>query len=66
MIKGNNIYRFYEQVKEESYKIIWPSRKELLTSTAIVMAVVFVLSLLFLGLDYGIHSIVQILLNIGK
>ncbi len=66
MLKENRIYKFFEQVKQEAYKVTWPNKKELTTSTGVVIAAVFAFSLICLVLDYGIHSIIQILLNIGK
>lgn len=66
MLKENRAYKFYEQVKQEVYKIVWLGKKELITSTTIVVLAVFVFSIICLVLDYGIHSIMQVLVNIGK
>lgn len=66
MLKNRKIFKFYEQVIQEVRKVNWPSKKELISSTSVVLVAVLVSSLVFLFLDYGIHSIVQILLNIGK
>lgn len=66
MLKENRVYKFYEQVKQEVYKIVWLGKKELITSTLIVEVAVFIFSIICLVLDYGIHSIMQVLLNIGK
>ncbi len=66
MLKKNRIYKFCEQVKQEAYKIVWLGKKELITSTIIVVVAVFIFSIVCLVLDYGIHSIMQVLLNIGK
>ncbi|MFY9589434.1 preprotein translocase subunit SecE [Rickettsia endosymbiont of Halotydeus destructor] len=66
MFKENKIYKFFEQVKQETYKVVWPTKKELIASTSIVVVAVFIFSLICLVLDYGIHNIIQILLNIGK
>ena len=66
MLKSTRLYRFYDQVKQEAYKIAWPSRKEVMTSTMVVIAAVVVFSLCCLVLDYGIHHFVQFMLNIGK
>lgn len=66
MLKENRVYKFYEQVKQEVYKIVWLGKKELITSTLIVVMAVFIFSIICLVLDYGIHSIMQVLLNIGK
>ncbi|WP_253308420.1 preprotein translocase subunit SecE [Rickettsia endosymbiont of Orchestes rusci] len=66
MFKENKIYKFFEQVKQETYKVVWPAKKELIASTSIVVVAVFIFSLICLVLDYTIHNIIQILLNIGK
>ncbi|WP_341751670.1 preprotein translocase subunit SecE [Candidatus Tisiphia endosymbiont of Piscicola geometra] len=66
MLKESRVYKFYEQVKQEVYKIVWLGKKELITSTLIVVVAVFIFSIICLVLDYGIHSIMQVLLNIGK
>ena len=66
MLKENRVFKFYEQVKKEAGKVVWPQKKELTTSTLIVMAAVLVFSIIFLVLDYSLHNIVQMLLNIGK
>ncbi len=46
MFKESRLYKFYEQVKHEAYKISWPTSKELVTSTAVVLFVVLIVSLL--------------------
>jgi len=66
MLKETKVFKFYEQVKQEAVKVVWPNKKELVTATLVVVAAVFVFSIICLVLDYGIHNIVQILLNIGK
>ncbi len=66
MFKEYKIYKFFEQVKQEAYKVVWPTKKELIASTLLVIVAVFIFSLICLVLDYGIHNIIQIILNIGK
>lgn len=66
MLKNTKIFKFYEQVIQEVRKVIWPNKKELISSTSVVLFTVFVSSLVFLLLDYSIHSVVAMLLSIGK
>ncbi|ABV74526.1 preprotein translocase subunit SecE [Rickettsia akari str. Hartford] len=66
MFKEYKIYKLCEQVKQEIYKVVWPTKKELVASTLVVVAAVFIFSLICLVLDYSIHNIMQLLLNIGK
>ncbi|MCF8493949.1 MAG: preprotein translocase subunit SecE [Rickettsiaceae bacterium] len=66
MFKNLKVYKFFDQVKQEAKKVIWPLKKELITSASVVVVAVFIFSLVSLVLDYGIHNLVQFLLNIGK
>jgi preprotein translocase subunit SecE len=66
MLKSTRLYKFYDQVKQEAYRISWPSRKEVVTSTGVVVAAVLVFSLCCVVLDYGIHHFVQFVLDIGN
>lgn len=44
--------RFIREVVAELRKVIWPTRKELLTYTAVVVAFVTVVTALVVGLDF--------------
>ena len=66
MYKNLKAYKFFDQVRQEAKKVIWPAKKELVTSTSIVVVAVLLFSLVSLVLDYGIHNLIQFLLNIGK
>jgi preprotein translocase subunit SecE len=55
---------FLTQVKAEVKKVTWPSRREALGGTAVVVAVVFLMSL-FLGLvDAMLAKLIQGLVKI--
>jgi len=65
-MKQTKIYKFFDQVRQEAKKVVWPERKELVTSVVVVIIAVFLFSLASLILDYGIHNIIKFFLNIGK
>jgi len=44
---------FFREIVSELRKVIWPTRKELLTYTGIVIAFVTVMTTIVAGLDYG-------------
>ena len=58
--------KFFDQIKQETKKVTWPEKKELIASVSIVVVAVLLFSLASLILDYGIHNSVRFLLNIGK
>ena len=51
MAKTNPV-EFVQQVREEARKIAWPSRKEVMISTVMVMIMVTMASIFFLLVDF--------------
>ena len=47
-----NPFTFIQQVREEAAKISWPSRKETMISTVMVMIMVTLASIFFLIVDF--------------
>jgi len=45
--------RFVREVVAELRKVLWPTRKELLTYTAVVVVFVTVITAIVVGLDFG-------------
>lgn len=55
--------RFFREVRAELAKVSWPGRKEVIGSTAVVIASVFIVSF-FLGLvDVIIQKIMSVVLR---
>ena len=56
--------QFLSEVKNEVNKVTWPSKKEAMGGTAVVLVVVFLMAL-FLGLvDVLLSKIVEVLLKV--
>jgi preprotein translocase subunit SecE len=47
----NGITGYVQDVRDETAKIVWPSRRELVVSTVMVMIMVVIASFFFLGAD---------------
>ena len=47
-----NPFNFVQQVRDEAAKVTWPSRKETMISTAMVMVMVALASVFFLAVDF--------------
>jgi len=56
--RGNRVARFVREVVAELRKVNWPSRKELLTYTLVVLVFVVTMMLIVGGLDYGFAYLV--------
>ena len=64
--KKFNPAKFAREVKQEAVRVSWPSRKETLTSTLIVLAITAFSSLFFVAVDSVIALLIQLILGIGR
>ena len=60
-----NPFNFIQEVKQEAFKVSWPTKKETLQGTLMVMAMAIVASLFFLFLDQILKFLLEILLKVS-
>lgn len=60
-----NPFRFLQEVRAEADKVSWPSRRETLITTALVIVLVIFTSLFFLAVDQSLRLIVSFILGLG-
>ncbi len=56
---------FVRQVRVETGKIAWPTRRETITTTIMVLIMTTVLSLFFFGIDQILGRLVKALLSLA-
>ncbi|MBT4710958.1 MAG: preprotein translocase subunit SecE [Alphaproteobacteria bacterium] len=56
---------FIRQVRQETSKVTWPTRKELGVSVIMVFIMVFIASIFFLIVDQIWASVVRLVLGLG-
>ncbi|KYD33027.1 preprotein translocase subunit SecE [Geobacillus sp. NFOSA3] len=54
------IMNFFKEVAREMKKVSWPSRKELVNYTAIVLATVVFFTVFFAIVDLGISKLIRL------
>jgi preprotein translocase subunit SecE len=59
-------FKFIQEVREETRKVTWPSRREVLITTAMVFVMVAIASVFFLVADQIIRIAVTFVLTIGS
>ncbi len=59
-------FKFLQEVREETRKVTWPSRKETMITTAMVFVMVAVASIFFLLADQVIRLAVTFVLGLGS
>ena len=58
-------FEFLQQVRAEASKVVWPSRRETLVTTMMVVAMAVFASLFFLLSDQIISRLVGLILSLG-
>lgn len=55
--------QFLREVKVELKKVTWPTRKQTLGSTLVVVVLVMIISLFLGAVDFGLSSLIRVVLN---
>ncbi|GEO87408.1 MULTISPECIES: preprotein translocase subunit SecE [Alphaproteobacteria] len=66
MASKTNPFTFLQQVRSETSKVTWPSRRETMISTAMVLFMVCFAALFFFSADQLIGWLISFVLNLGK
>ena len=59
-----NPIKFIQEVKQEAFKVSWPTGKETLQGTLMVVAMAIVASIFFLLLDQVLKFLLEIILKV--
>ncbi len=61
-----NPFEYVQQVRTEATKVSWPSRKETLITTGMVLAMVVLAAIFFVTVDQIVHFSVGLILGLGR
>ena len=64
--KTNNPSVFIQQVRAETAKVTWPSRRETMISTIMVLVFAFIAAIFFFAADQLMAFGVELILGIGR
>ena len=60
-----NPFQFLQEVRAEADKVTWPTRRETLITTGLVILMVLFAALFFVAVDQGLRFFVTLILSIG-
>jgi len=60
-----NPLKFIQEVKQEAFKVSWPTGKETLQGTLMVVAMAIIASIFFLLLDQVLKFFLELLLKVS-
>jgi preprotein translocase subunit SecE len=62
-LAGTGILEFIRQVRQETSKVTWSTRKEVMVSTSVVLVMVLIASVFFLIVDGVIFKVTQTIMG---
>jgi preprotein translocase subunit SecE len=65
MMAKSNPAQFIQEVRQEMSRVTWPSRKETLTTTAMVFVMVFIAAAFFFLIDQVFSAAVRLVFGLG-
>ncbi len=60
-----NPAKFFREVRQEVNKVVWPTRKETMVSTSMVLILVFISAIFFWFVDSMVSAAVRAILGLG-
>ena len=64
--KTTNPFIFIQQVRSETAKVTWPSRRETMISTAMVLAFALLAMIFFFAADQVMAYAIELILGLGR
>jgi preprotein translocase subunit SecE len=61
-----NPFEFLQEVRAETAKVTWPTRRETMITTGIVILMVLFASLFFVAVDQALRLIITFILSLAR
>ena len=66
MASKNNPFTFLQEVRKETAKVVWPTRRETLVSTIMVLIMVVIAAIFFFLADQILSYVISLVLGLGR
>ena len=64
--KKGGAAKYFRDLKSELKKVVWPSRKQVVNNTGVVLVTMTALGLFLAGIDTGLGQLLDLILKIGS
>ena len=64
--KKGGIKKYLKDLRSEIKKVVWPSRKQVVNNSSIVMTVMIIMGMFLFAIDTGLAAAIKALLSIGS
>lgn len=63
--KKGGIKKYLKDLRSEIKKVVWPTKKQIINNTGIVLTVMVIMGLFLAGVDLGLSAAIKALLSLG-
>lgn len=63
--KKGGMRKWFRELKAELKKVVWPTRKQVVNNTGVVLSIMVAMALFLFGVDSGLGAAIQAILKIG-
>lgn len=64
--KKGGLKKYLKDLKSELKKVVWPSRKQVVNNTGVVITVMGIMGIFLFAIDTGLAAVVKAVLSIGS
>ena len=61
--KSNKLFKFFKDLKAEFKKVVWPSKKQVVNNTGVVLTTIIISGLFIWALDFGLTQLINLALK---
>lgn len=61
--KQGKVKTYFKGVKAETKKVVWPTKKEIVNYTGVVILMVVIIGVVVWALDLGIHRLLSLIIK---
>ena len=61
--KANSVVKFFRDLKGEFKKIVWPSKKQIINNTIVVIVAIIVCGVFIWAMDLGLSALMKLFLG---
>jgi len=61
--KQNKVFKYFRELKAEFKKVVWPTKKQVVNNTGVVIVAMIFSGIILLGLDTGFKELFDLILR---
>ncbi len=61
--KQNKVFKYFRELRSEFKKVVWPTKKQVVNNTGVVLTAMIISGLVLFGIDSGFSELFKLILK---